>query len=154
MNGEIERVSQFDHSYVEVAKKYDPYLGEYKIKRNTLGDDLVLVKEHQTTSKSQAISILNNLAKRKEMRVPNLMQLRDFSCKDDSHLCGTFYNYKSYYEYYDMNLNKFKDKVGNSENGINEIFLTKLLYDMVEFWLTLDRRFGRTSEAEHNPRRH
>lgn len=131
MNDEFERVSQFDHSYVEVDKKYDPYLGEYKIKRNATGDDFVLVKEYQTTSKSQAISVLNNLAKRKEMRIPNLMQLRDFSCKDDSHICGSFYNYKSFYEYYEMNLRKFKDRVGMSSNGVDATTLTKLLYDIV-----------------------
>lgn len=152
MNGEFERPCEFDHAYAEVAKKHDPFLGEYKIKRGPSGQDLVLVKEYQTTSKSQAITVLNSLAQRKEIRVPNLLQLRDFSCKDESHFCGTFYHYNSYYEYYDLNLKKFKERQGSMQTGFDELLLTKFMYQMVRPRLTSDRHFGRARETKHRAR--
>jgi hypothetical protein len=137
MNEEIERKSEFDQNYVELGpKKYDPHLGEYKIKRNMTGNDLVFVKEYQSTSKSQAITVLNSLAKRKELKIVNLMQLKDFSCKDESHFCGSFYNYKSYYEYYELNLKLFKERLINAPDEIIEMILTKFVYDMVALLLT------------------
>lgn len=130
MEAELNRPCIFD-GYKELNRKYDPHLGEYSIRKNPKGADLVMVKDRQTTSKSEAIKILNSLAKRKEMKLPHLMQLRDFSCRDDSHLCGTFYNYTIYYEYYDASLPKFKSIGQESPTGFDALVLTKLIYDMV-----------------------
>jgi hypothetical protein len=131
MDEELNRPCQFDKSFTEVAKKYDVNLGEYKIMKSNVSDQLVLVKEHQTTAKSQALKILASLAQRKELKVPHLMNLFDFSCRDDSHFCGNFYNYRSYYEYYKTSLSIFKDNACKSQLGLSTITLTKFLYDMV-----------------------
>lgn len=131
MDAELNRPCPFDHGFTEVAKKFDINLGEYRIMKQNSGDQLVLVKDHQTTAKSQALKILNSLAHRKEMKLPHLMELFDFSCRDDSHFCGSFYNYRSYYEFYKMNLTAFKEAAGNSQLGFSLSTMTKLLYDMV-----------------------
>ena len=132
MERELERKCIYDSEYVEVERRHDANYGEYRLRKNKLRGDLVLVKDLQATSKNQALTMVASLATRMELRHPNLMALKDFSCKEDRQLCSTLYSIHSFYEYYDSNMIKMKQLVRDPAVEHSEWFMTKLMYDMVD----------------------
>jgi hypothetical protein len=130
MSSGVDKKSPFDTLQV-TAKKSDTNLGDYRIAKSLESDEMLLVKEHQVNVSTQIANCLQTLAKRKEIVHPNLMALKDYSCKEESQLCSSFFRYKSYYEFYDINLVKFRDFAKDPFVDYPEGIMTKFLFDMV-----------------------
>lgn len=131
MKKELARECPFDKGYVELSKKYDINFGEYSMRRGRINGDLMLSKDFKTNAKAQVAGIVKTLEERRLMVHPNLMALRDYSCKEHPSFCSTFYHTTSFYEYYETNLLKFKEMAKDPNVDFNERVIVKILYDMV-----------------------
>ena len=115
--------------------KTDPNLGEYYLTKNSGTTEQLLIKQQYVSSSGQAVAVLNVLDNRRRIVHQNLMALQEYSCKEESGFCSTMYQIRSYYEWYDVNLVRFRELARDPVYDFSEVILTKFLYDMVALGL-------------------
>ena len=97
---DLKKKSSILRGYRKLKSVKDPRFGQSEIYQSSSGSNKRLIVTKQNfQSKKEAMAAIDYIKDLQKLRHPNILQLRDWSCEDNSGLCNTSYLVKTYYDY-------------------------------------------------------
>ena len=125
------------------------YLGDFTIAENKQEGGLLMVICRQSTNKKENEADVQSLNKRRMIKHPHLLQLKEVKTDTKSSLCSTMYFVRATYEYYGDNLRKEIARRRRNKEYYSAIELLRLLYDTIDVLAFLEAH--QISHGELNP---